>query len=169
MTTHVLILCTHNSARSILAEAMLNHWAGVLGRDLRAHSAGSAPSGRVNPMALEVLTSAGIDTRAATSKSWDTFTAVGAPAMRIVITVCDSAAAEQCPYWPGSPVTAHWGLPDPSGAPEARRRDAFEATRQALSSRMRALAELPIESLSDAALQRALQSIHADRPFTPAP
>jgi arsenate reductase len=169
MTTHILILCTHNSARSILGEAMLNHWAGVFGRDLRAHSAGSAPSGRVNPMALEVLASAGIDTRDAKSKSRDAFTDDDAPAMRIVITVCDSAAAEQCPYWPGSPVTVHWGLPDPSGAPEARRREAFEATRQALASRMRALAELPIESLSDAALQSALQAIHADRPLAPAP
>jgi arsenate reductase len=117
MTTGVLVLCTHNSARSVLAEAMLNHWAGRLGKDVRAFSAGSAPSGRVNPVALEVLSRAGVDTAACRSKSWDEFAAPGAPAMRMVITVCDSAAAEACPWWPGSPVTVHWGYADPSRAP----------------------------------------------------
>ena len=116
MTTHVLILCTHNSARSVLAEGMLNHWARMLGKDVRAWSAGSAPSGRINPFAIEALRAAGIDTAGFRSKSWDEFAAESAPRMRVVITVCDSAAAEACPYWPGSPVKVHWGYPDPSNA-----------------------------------------------------
>lgn len=159
MTTNVLILCTHNSARSVLAEGMLNHWAGVLGRDLRAYSAGSAPSGRVNPQALQALAGAGVDTAGCRSKSWDEFTAPGAPPMRVVITVCDSAAAEACPYWPGSPVQVHWGYPDPSNAPQAERAAAFERTRRALSDRMQALARLPFERLDDAALAQALRAI----------
>src|SRR5690606_1138319 len=104
MTTNVLILCTHNSARSILAEGMLNYWADKLGKAVRAHSAGSAPSGRVNPDALEVLGRVGIDTSPFRSKSWDEFTGPDAPRMRLVITVCDNAANEACPFWPGSPV-----------------------------------------------------------------
>ena len=156
---NVLILCTHNSARSVLAEAMLNHWAGKLGKDIRAFSAGSAPSGRINPHALEVLANAGIDTEGYRSKSWDEFARPGSPQMRIVITVCDSAAAEQCPYWPGSPVKVHWGYPDPSSAPEAEKRNAFELTRQAIGDRMLQLARLPLETMSDAELQAALEAI----------
>lgn len=98
MTTNVLILCTHNSARSVLSEGMLNHWAQKLGKDVRAFSAGSAPSARIKPFALEALTNAGIDTAGYRSKSWDEFAQDGAPPMRIVITVCDSAAAEACPF-----------------------------------------------------------------------
>jgi len=161
MTTNVLILCTHNSARSVLSEGMLNHWARRLGRDLRAFSAGSAPSGRLNPFALEALARAGIDTTGYRSKSWDEFTGDGAPPMRIVITVCDSAAAEPCPYWPGSPVTVHWGYPDPSnaeGGDEGKRR-AFELTREAIGYRMLQLLALPLESMSDADLERALVRI----------
>ena len=116
MTTNVLILCTHNSARSVLGEGMLNTLAARLGRDVRGFSAGSAPSGRINPFALEALGNAGVDTSAFRSKSWDEFTAPDAPEMRVVITVCDSAAKETCPYWPGSPVRMHWGYPDPSNA-----------------------------------------------------
>ena len=116
MTTNVLILCTHNSARSVMAEAMLNHWARKLGVDVRAYSAGSAPSGRINPHALAVLAEAGIDTSGYRSKSWDEFAEDTAPRMRVVVTVCDSAAAETCPYWPGSPVKVHWGYVDPSNA-----------------------------------------------------
>jgi arsenate reductase len=97
MTTHVLILCTHNSARSVLSEGMLNHLAGKLGKDVKAHSAGSAPSGRINPFAIEALNSAGIDTSGYRSKSWDEFSRDGAPPLSIVITVCDSAAAEHLP------------------------------------------------------------------------
>jgi arsenate reductase len=159
MTTNVLILCTHNSARSALSEGMLNHWATKLDKDVRAFSAGSAPSGRVNPLALETLGAAGVDTSGFRSKSWDEFTAPGAPQMRIVITVCDSAAAEQCPYWPGSPVTVHWGYPDPSNAPEAQRKQAFELTRQAIAYRMLQLLQLPLDSMSNDDLQRALVAI----------
>ena len=159
MTTHVLILCTHNSARSVLSEAMLNHWARQLGRDVRAHSAGSSPSGRINPHALQVLEAAGIDTAGTRSKSWDEFAAPGAPEMRIVITVCDSAAAEICPYWPGSPVKIHWGYPDPSNAPEDQKAQAFELTRQAIGYRMLQLLQLPLETMDNAALQAALDTI----------
>jgi arsenate reductase len=189
MTTNVLILCTHNSARSVLAEAMLNHHAARLGRDVRAYSAGSAPSGRVNPLALAVLADAGVATagelstnaneiatmglrsksanEVATtglrSKSWDEFAAPSAPRMRIVITVCDSAAGEACPLWPGDPVKVHWGYPDPSNAPgeEAARKRAFELTRQAIGYRMLQLLELPLEALDDASLRAALLRIAA--------
>lgn len=164
MTLHVLILCTHNSARSVLAEGMLNHWALRLGRDVRAHSAGSAPSGRVNPLAIEALRRAGVDTALFRSKSWDEFTSPEAPPLSIVITVCDSAAAEACPVFfggTGQPVKVHWGYPDPSnaeGAEEGRRR-AFELTRQAIGYRMLQLLALPLETLEPAQLQRALADI----------
>jgi arsenate reductase (thioredoxin) len=161
MTTNVLILCTHNSARSVLSEAMLNHHARRLGADVRAHSAGSAPSGRINPLALAVLADAGISAAGVRSKSWDEFSGADAPRMRIVITVCDSAASETCPIWPGSPVKVHWGYPDPSNAPgdEAARRAAFDLTRQAIGYRMLQLLLLPLESMDDAALQAALLGI----------
>ena len=171
MTTHVLVLCTHNSARSVLAEAMLNHWAQRLDRDVRAHSAGSAPSGRVNPFALEALTNAGIDTSGFRSKSWDAFTTPDAPPLSIVITVCDSAAAESCPVFHGRegpakvevPVKVHWGYPDPSnadGGDEGKRR-AFELTRQAIGYRMLQLLALPIATLDRSELHAALQRIGA--------
>ncbi len=161
MNTNVLILCTHNSARSVLSEGMLNHWAKQLGKDVRAYSAGSAPSGRLNPFALEALTNASIDTTGYRSKSWDEFVADGAPQMRIVITVCDSAAAETCPYWPGSPVKVHWGYADPSNAPggDEGKRQAFELTRQAIGYRMLQLLALPLDTLSNAELQAALERI----------
>jgi arsenate reductase len=161
MTTNVLILCTHNSARSALAEAMLNHCARQTGRDVRAFSAGSHPSGGVNPFALEALRNAGVETASLRSKSWDEFAAAGAAEMRIVITVCDSAAAEQCPLWPGHPVQVHWGYFDPGHAAggDAGQRLAFELTRQALGYRMLQLLQLPLETLDDAALQRELQRI----------
>jgi arsenate reductase len=161
MTTHVLVLCTHNSARSVLAEGMLGFWARRLGCDLVAHSAGSAPSGRVNPFALEALAAVGVDTTGLRSKSWDEFAVPGAPRMRVVITVCDGAAAETCPVWPGSPINVHWGFPDPSAAPggDEARRSAFELTRQAIAYRMLQLAQLPLDALDDAALHAALQDI----------
>jgi arsenate reductase len=165
MTLHVLVLCTHNSARSVLAEAMLNHWAARLGRDLRAHSAGSAPGGRINPFALEALGAAGIDTAGLRSKSWDEFAAPGAPPLSIVITVCDSAAAESCPVFIGAgdaqPVRVHWGYPDPSNAEggDAGRRRAFELSRQALGYRMLQLLALPLEGMDRAALADALAAI----------
>ncbi|WP_374564076.1 arsenate reductase ArsC [Ideonella sp.] len=159
MTTNVLILCTHNSARSVLSEGMLNHWAAKLGKDVRAHSAGSAPSGRINPFAIEALANAGIDASGYRSKSWDEFVGEGAPEMRVVITVCDSAAAEACPYWPGSPVKVHWGYPDPSNAAEAQKAAAFELTRQAIGYRMLQLLQLPLGTMSNAELQQALVDI----------
>ncbi|ODS67808.1 MAG: low molecular weight phosphatase family protein [Burkholderiales bacterium 66-5] len=161
MTTNVLILCTHNSARSVLSEGMLNHWAKELGTDVRAYSAGSAPSGRINPMAIDVLQSAGIDASGYRSKSWDEFTGDAASAMRVVITVCDSAAQETCPYWPGSPVKIHWGYPDPSnvGTTDAEKRAAFESTRLAIGERMQKLAAVPFDALNDVQLRAALEAI----------
>ncbi|MBU6257827.1 MAG: arsenate reductase ArsC [Burkholderiales bacterium] len=165
MTTHVLILCTHNSARSVLAEGMLNHLARKLGKDVRAHSAGSAPSGRLNPHALEALDRAGVDTRGYRSKSWDEFSRDGAPPLALVITVCDSAAAETCPaFFGGSgdpPAKVHWGYPDPSNAEggEPGQRRAFELTRQAIGFRMLQLLALPLESLDRPALEAALAEI----------
>ncbi len=163
MTTNVLILCTHNSARSVLSEGMLNHWAQKLGKDVCAYSAGSSPSGRLNPLALEVLSNAKVDVAGYRSKSWDEFVGASAPEMRIVITVCDSAASEQCPFWPGSPVQVHWGYADPSNASggEEGKRLAFELTRQAIGYRMLQLLQLPLERLDNIALQRALNDICA--------
>ena len=165
MTTHVLVLCTHNSARSVLAEGMLNHWAARLGKDVKAYSAGSAPSGRINPLALEALQRAGIDTAGYRSKSWDEFSRDGAPPLSVVITVCDSAAAEQCPVFfggtGGPPVKVHWGYPDPSNAEggEEGKRRAFELTRQAIGYRMLQLLQLPLETMGRAELQQALRGI----------
>ena len=165
MTTNVLILCTHNSARSVLAEGMLNHWAAKLGKDVKAFSAGSAPKGRINPFALEVLHGVGVDTAGYSSKSWDEFSAEGAPPLSIVITVCDSAAAETCPVFfggtGGQPAKVHWGYPDPSnaeGGDEGKRR-AFELTRQALGYRMLQLLQLPLGTMGKAELQQALADI----------
>ena len=161
---NVLILCTHNSARSVLSEGMLNHLAARLGRDVRAHSAGSAPSGRLNPFAIEALNNAGVDTAAYRSKSWDEFTGPDAPPLSLVITVCDSAAAEQCPVFfggQGQPVKVHWGYPAPSnaeGGDEGKRR-AFDLTRQASAYRMLQLLLLPLETLSKPDLQAALNAI----------
>ena len=161
MTTNVLILCTHNSARSVLLEGMLNHWAAKLGKDLRAYSAGSAPSGRLNPFALEALTNAGVDVDGYHSKSLDEFVGDDAPEMRVVITVCGSAASETCPYWPGSPVKVHLGYADPSNAPggDEGKRLAFELTRQAIGYRMLQLLALPLDRMSNAELQTALTEI----------
>ncbi len=167
MSFHVLILCTHNSARSVLAEAMLNHWARRLDRNVQAHSAGSAPSGRINPFALEALQQAGVDTSGYRSKSWDEFSRSDAPPLSLVITVCDSAAAEACPVFFGgeglAPLKVHWGYPDPSNAEggDAGKRRAFELTRQAIGYRMLQLLQLPLEQLSRAELQQALNQIAA--------
>lgn len=166
MTVHVLILCTHNSARSVLSEGMLSLLAAKLGKDVRAHSAGSAPSGRINPFALEALRNAGVDTGGFRSKSWDEFSRAGAPPLSIVITVCDSAAAEACPVFIGPaggqpPVKVHWGYPDPSnaeGGDDGKRR-AFELTRQAIGYRMLQLLALPLDTMDRRALQAALVEI----------
>jgi arsenate reductase len=164
MTTHVLVLCTHNSARSVLGEGMLNHLATRLGKDVRAHSAGSAPSGRINRLAIEALNNAGVDTSGLRSKSWDEFSSEGAPPLSIVVTVCDSAAAETCPVFFGGdrqPVKVHWGYPDPSnaeGGDEGKRR-AFELTRQAIGYRMLQLLALPLEDMDRVSLHAALDGI----------
>jgi arsenate reductase (thioredoxin) len=142
---------------------MLNHWARKLGRNVVAHSAGSAPSGRVNPFALEALMAAGVEMQTPRSKSWDEFAASGAPPLAAVITVCDSAAKETCPYFPGAPVQVHWGYPDPSNAEggDVGKRRAFELTRQALGYRMLQLLALPIERMDTPALRDALRAIAA--------
>jgi arsenate reductase len=151
MTKNVLFLCTGNSARSILAEAYLNHAA--RGR-YRAYSAGSHPNGKVNPFALELLKEKGLPVSMARSKSWDEFARAGVPAIDFVITVCDSAAAEACPVWPGRPAKAHWGVPDPAavqGTDEAKRR-AFREAFAALSRRIDLFLALPDERLEQSTL-----------------
>jgi arsenate reductase len=155
---NVLFLCTGNSARSILAEAYLNS-AGK-GR-FRAYSAGSKPGGRVNPFALELLERSRIDTTGLRSKSWDEFARPGAPQMDFVFTVCDSAAAEPCPYWPGQPMTAHWGVADPAAAEgsEDDKRRAFRQAFSALSARINLFINLPMDKLDRLALTKRLQEI----------
>jgi protein-tyrosine-phosphatase len=155
---NVLFLCTGNSARSILAEAYLNT-AGA-GR-FRAYSAGSHPTGKVNPFAVELLRKKGISTDGLRSKSWDEFAGPGAPALDFVFTVCDNAAGEACPLWPGQPVTAHWGVPDPAamaGSDEDKRR-AFLGAFTTLSSRIRLLLELPVARLDAHSLRKSLDDI----------
>jgi arsenate reductase len=143
----VLFLCTANSARSILAEAILNR---IGGPDWRAFSAGSHPRGRVHPIALDLLAEHGERADAFRSKSWDEFAAPNAPALDLVITVCDDAAAESCPVFPASPVTAHWGLPDPAAAPPEARRAAFERTWRELERRIAFLTKRAAEASLDA-------------------
>lgn len=154
----VLFLCTGNSARSILAEALLN----VLGGDrFIAWSAGSHPSGQVQPLAAEIAAELGYDTARLRSKSWDEYAAPGAPAMDFIITVCDSAAGEACPFWPGHPVTAHWGVPDPVAVQgdEVARRSAFRRAAATLRRRVELLIALPDEKLQGLAARTALQAI----------
>lgn len=157
-TYNVLILCTGNSARSILAEAIINREGA--GR-FRAFSAGSQPKGMPNPVGIELLKSLGYETSAFRSKSWNEFSGAGAPAMDIVITVCDSAAGEACPLWPGVPVVAHWGIPDPADAGEtqAERLEAFKVAYRRLEARIQALVALPIETMSVAELKARLAEI----------
>ena len=162
---NVLFLCTGNSARSILAEAMLNDLAVGHGR-FRAYSAGSQPKGEVNPLALDLLREQQMSTEGLRSKSWDEFAGPDAPALDFVFTVCDNAAAEVCPIWPGHPVTAHWGIPDPAaveGSDEARRK-AFGDARFALRRRIELFANLPFDELSRMSLQERVRDIGADPP-----
>jgi protein-tyrosine-phosphatase len=159
-TFNVLFLCTGNSARSILAEAALNNLARGDGR-FRAFSAGSHPKGEVHPLALEVLKQNRIPTDGLRSKSWDEFERPGAPELHFVFTVCDNAAAEVCPIWPGHPMTAHWGIPDPAaveGTEEEKRR-AFSDALSAMKRRIDLLANLPIEKLNKLAVQDQLRDI----------
>ncbi len=155
---NVLFLCTHNSARSVIAECVLNR----LGRGkFRAHSAGSAPRGEVHPYALDLLRELNYDTSDLRSKSWDEFATPDAPAIDFVFTVCDNAANEVCPVWPGQPMTAHWGVPDPSAATgtEAERRFAFADTHRMLFQRISIFTNLPIDSLDKLSLQKRLDDI----------
>lgn len=154
----ILYLCTANSARSILAEGLTNQ----LGRGrFEAFSAGSHPGGRVNPLALETLEKVGIQLAGARSKSWDEFAAPGVPPMDFVITVCDNAAGEACPVWPGQPVTAHWGVPDPAAVEgnDETRRAAFRDAANALRRRIELMVNLPVEKLDRMSLQHELRAI----------
>jgi protein-tyrosine-phosphatase len=157
---NVLFLCTGNSARSIFAEAAMNHLAITEGK-FRAHSAGSHPTGEVNPLAQEVLRQQHIPTEGLRSKSWDEFANADAPHMNFVFTVCDQAAAEQCPTWPGQPMTAHWGVPDPAavmGSDEEKRR-AFRDAFLILKRRIELFASLPLDKLSGLALQEHINRL----------
>jgi arsenate reductase len=157
-TYNVLFLCTGNSARSILGEALLNHWG--KGK-FRAFSAGSFPTGTVNPRAIELLQSLNLPTDGLRSKSWSEFATPAAPAMDFVITVCDQAANEVCPIWPGQPITAHWGIPDPAavtGTP-AQCRAAFSEACRRLDARIKLFVALPLEKLDRLALQREAERI----------
>jgi len=152
---NVLFLCTHNSARSILAEALLNDMGG--GR-FKAFSAGSSPvaSQQPHPLALDALRAVGVATAGLRSKSWDEFALPDAPRMDLVITVCDNAAGEACPFWPGQPATAHWGYPDPStvDGDDATRAAAFRQTMLAIQKRLQLLVNLPLAGLSPLTLER---------------
>jgi len=165
---NVLFLCTGNSARSIIAEALLNRYG--QGR-FRAYSAGSRPAGQVNPLALEVLHTNGVPVENARSKSWDEFAKPDAPVMDFVFTVCDSAASEVCPGWPGQPLTAHFGVPDPAavrGSPDAQRR-AFLDALTGLKRRIDIFLSLPTATLGRLALKRELDAIGSrSRPRTTA-
>ncbi len=155
---NVLVLCTGNSARSILGEALFNHLGA--GR-VRAFSAGSQPSGKVNPVALETLEKHGVPLPEARSKSWDEFAVPGAPEIDFIFTVCAGAAGEACPIWPGHPTTAHWGIPDPAHVePLAARRDAFEFAYGQLAQRIKAFLALPLETMSTDEVKAAARQIH---------
>ena len=153
---NVLFLCTGNSARSILAEALLNH--DGEGR-FAAFSAGSFPKGQVHPMAIEVLKSLGFPHEGYRSKSWDEFAGKAAPHFDFVITVCDNAAGEICPIWPGQPVTAHWGIEDPAAVEGEGQRDAFVQALRYLRRRVELFLALPLETLDEIALQRDMRAI----------
>jgi arsenate reductase len=155
---NVLFLCTGNSARSIMAEALLNYWGK---RRFSAFSAGSQPKGQVHPLTLETLERAHLPVEGARSKSWNEFSRPGAPQLDFVFTVCGNAAEEQCPFWHGQPMTAHWGVDDPAaveGTPEEQRR-AFQRALRELDARIKLFISLPLESLDKMALQERLKQI----------
>lgn len=155
---NVLVLCTGNSARSILGEALFNHLG--TGR-VRAFSAGSQPAGKVNPVALETLAHHGIHVSDARSKSWDEFSDPGAPQIDFIFTVCANAANETCPVWPGHPTTAHWGIPDPAHVePMDARRQAFETAYRQLEQRISAFMALPLDSMTREEISSAARKIH---------
>jgi protein-tyrosine-phosphatase len=158
---NILFLCTANSARSILAEAITNR----IGRGrVRAFSAGSHPSGRVNPEAIQLLIDLGYETANLRSKSWQEFTAPGAPVMDLVITLCDEAAGESCPVWPGAPLTAHWGVRDPAAEKTPRAvRAALADAHRIIEGRVHRLLDLPFSALDQAELRHFLRDIGEDR------
>ena len=170
MTEHklltVLFLCTHNSARSVIAESILNRLG--MGK-FKGYSAGSQPSGRVHPFAMDLLTKLNYPTADLRSKSWEEFAAPGAPKLDFVFTVCDDAANEVCPVWPGQPMTAHWGLPDPSAVTgsEVERRLAFADTHRMLYQRIGIFTNLPLASLDALSLQRQLDDIGRSKSSAP--
>jgi arsenate reductase len=155
---NALFLCTGNSARSIMAEALLEHWG--KGR-FTGHSAGSFPKGVVHPLALDLLEKAHPDTSRLRCKSWDEFAKPGAPVMDFVLTVCNQAAGETCPVWPGNPVTAHWGVPDPAavGGSDAEKIRAFRYAYQALETRIKLFTSLRLEALDRLAVKREVDEI----------
>jgi arsenate reductase (thioredoxin) len=168
-TLNVLFLCTHNSARSILAEALLNHIdKGASGTHFKAYSAGSSPrdNQQPNPLGLQVLQAAGIATDGLRSKSWDEFAKPDAPHMDLVITVCDNAAGEACPYWPGQPATAHWGYADPSAVSgtDEDRLNAFRATLYMIQKRLQLLVDLPADKLQKTMLQHTARELSKETP-----
>jgi len=155
---NVLFLCTGNSARSVIGEVLLNHWG--KGR-FHAYSAGSQPKGAINPLTLELLRTMKLPTGSLRSKSWNEFARPDAPRMDFVFTVCDQAAAETCPVWPGQPITAHWGVPDPAAVEgtHEKKKAAFRDAFQRLDTRIKLLLALPIEKLDRLALQREARRI----------
>ncbi len=160
---NVLFLCTGNSARSILAESLLNHW----GQDrFRGFSAGSYPKGAIHPCTLKLLHSLELPTEGLRSKSWDEFAKPGAPVMDFVFTVCDQAAGETCPVWPGQPITAHWGMPDPAAVDnsDVEQWQAFRDTFRALENRLKIFVSLPVASLDRMSLARQVEAIGRMRP-----
>ena len=155
---NALFLCTGNSARSIMAEVMLNH----LGRGrFKAYSAGSHPAGKVNPFAVETLSASGLPTTGLRSKNWDEYAKPGAPAMDFILTVCDSAAGEACPVWPGKPITAHWGVADPAAVDgtDDEKRAAFAAAALILRRRIELLVALPSSKLETLSARSHLREI----------
>jgi arsenate reductase (thioredoxin) len=162
-TFNVLFLCTGNSARSIMAECLLNR----LGQGhFKAFSAGSHPKGSVHPDALDILQKTNFETENLRSKNWEEFAASGAPALDFVFTLCDDAAAEECPVWPGQPMTAHWGLPDPAAARgnDSERKLAFADTLRMLNNRLSIFVSLPMKSLDKLSLQKRLDDIGQTAP-----
>ena len=155
---NVLFLCTGNSARSIMAEALMQHKGGAL---FTAYSAGSRPAGSVNPHAIRQIEKAGLSTTDLRSKSWDEFSKPGAPHLHFVFTVCDKAASEMCPLWPGQPITAHWGVPDPASVKGTVDKidDAFSDAFSMLDRRISLFVSLPLETLDTLALQQKINDI----------
>ncbi len=160
---NILFLCTGNSARSVMAEGIVN----VLGKGrFTAYSAGSQPTGHVNPFAIEKLAGIGYDTGNLRSKNWDEFAVPGSPEMDFIITVCDNAAGEVCPFWPGQPATAHWGFADPAAVEgsDDDKREAFNLIFQQIRNRVMAFLALPLEKLDDAAIHHHMKQIGEQTP-----